>query len=87
MPVALDTTGTWVPDPAVATTGLTTLRGHRIAIGPDLSPRHAGQAADQHEPVSDTVNTGGAEDEPWINADCSRIWFRRDGVVYQAQAQ
>jgi hypothetical protein len=34
-----------------------------------------------------TLNTTGAEDEPWINADCSRIWFRRDGVVYQAQAQ
>lgn len=34
-----------------------------------------------------TLNTSGIEDEPWINADCSRIWFRRDGVVYQAQAQ
>lgn len=33
------------------------------------------------------LDTAGAEDEPWVNADCSRIWFRRDGVVYQAQAQ
>jgi hypothetical protein len=34
-----------------------------------------------------SLDTSGAEDEPWINADCSRIWFRRDGVVYQAEAQ
>jgi len=25
------------------------------------------------------------DDEPWVNADCSRIWFRRDGVTYTAQ--
>lgn len=34
-----------------------------------------------------SLDTAGAEDEPWVNGDCSRIWFRRDGVVYQAQAQ
>jgi hypothetical protein len=33
------------------------------------------------------VDKTGAEDEPWINADCSRIWFRRNGVVYQADKQ
>lgn len=34
-----------------------------------------------------SLDTDGAEDEPWVNGDCSRIWFRRDGVVYEAQAQ
>jgi hypothetical protein len=34
-----------------------------------------------------SLDTRGAEDEPWVNGDCSRIWFRRDGVVYQADAQ
>jgi hypothetical protein len=34
-----------------------------------------------------SLNTTGSEDEPWVNGDCSRIWFRRDGVVYAADAQ
>jgi hypothetical protein len=38
------------------------------------------------EPIR-SLNTAGAEDEPWVNGDCSRIWFRRDGVVYEAEAQ
>ena len=28
---------------------------------------------------------GKADDQPWINGDCSQIWFRRDGVTWTAQ--
>ncbi len=30
------------------------------------------------------VNTGADELSPWINADCSRLYFERDGVTYAA---
>jgi hypothetical protein len=37
--------------------------------------------------IIDSVSLPGAvEDEPWIDADCTTIWFRRDGVTMTASA-
>ncbi len=35
--------------------------------------------------LSSLYADGHNDDQPWVNADCSRIWFRRDGVTYTAQ--
>jgi hypothetical protein len=34
-----------------------------------------------------SLSTPDPEDEPWIDADCSTIWFRRNGVTMMARKQ
>ena len=36
-------------------------------------------------PIKQLGVAGKADDQPWINGDCSQIWFRRDGVTWTAQ--
>jgi hypothetical protein len=35
--------------------------------------------------IGDLYRPGYSDDQPWINADCSQIWFRRDNLTWTAQ--
>ena len=37
------------------------------------------------DPIGSLAELGKTDDQPWINGDCSQIWFRRDGVTLTAQ--
>ena len=38
-------------------------------------------------PISSLDAPGVSDDQPWINADCSTIWFRRNGMTLTAQRE
>jgi hypothetical protein len=83
--------------PIAASLGLLTANGDRLLYAATVGDEHSshlyashvngdGGSFDPGERVQiDGIDDGAALTEPWINQDCSELWFNADGTILHAR--